>query len=72
MYQLDRSAIPKMPLKVMGYAARHEYESLCEEAAPHTVQAQAADAFKHLDGGCFASWVSDFGNHVTAATAHST
>ncbi|KAH9922172.1 uncharacterized protein B0H18DRAFT_1121000 [Fomitopsis serialis] len=52
-----QSAIQKMPLLVMGYAARHGYESLCEEAAPHTVQAQAADAFKHLDGGCFASWV---------------
>jgi len=51
------SAIPKMPLKVMGYAARHEYESLCEQAAPHTVQAKAADALKYLDARCFASWV---------------
>ncbi|KAH9915335.1 uncharacterized protein B0H18DRAFT_99559 [Fomitopsis serialis] len=67
-----QSAIPKMPLKVMGYAARHEYESLCEEAAPHTVQAKAADALEYLDARCFASWVGGFGSHDTSTATHRT
>jgi len=44
-----QAAIPKMPLTVMGYAVRHGYKSLCDEAAPYTLSAKAADAREHLD-----------------------
>ncbi|KAH9915336.1 uncharacterized protein B0H18DRAFT_99587 [Fomitopsis serialis] len=54
-----QAAIPKMPLAVMGYAMRHGYKSLCDEAAPYTLSAKAADAWEHLDAGTFANWVSE-------------
>ncbi|KZT69447.1 hypothetical protein DAEQUDRAFT_710338 [Daedalea quercina L-15889] len=52
-----RAAIPKIPLKVLAYAARHGYKELCDEAAPYTVDEDAALVAEHLDAQLFANWV---------------
>ncbi|KZT69452.1 hypothetical protein DAEQUDRAFT_745253 [Daedalea quercina L-15889] len=53
-------AISVMPLKVLGYAAKHSYESLCVDAAQLTIDAKAVDALQHMDLICFAKWASAF------------
>lgn len=59
----------------MSYAAKHGYEELCQEAAPHTLSTDAADAFEHMGPACFASWVSTLQSLLTTpiimAPAHS-
>ncbi|KAI0953150.1 hypothetical protein AcW1_007445 [Taiwanofungus camphoratus] len=52
-----KHAIPHHPLAVLGYASRHEYPDLCDEAAPRSIAMSVADGFRTLDSITFIHWV---------------
>lgn len=54
----------------MSYAAKHGYESLCEEAAPHTLATDASVALEYMNPACFTSWVSSLPPRHSPQPAH--
>ncbi|KAH9915334.1 uncharacterized protein B0H18DRAFT_1124990 [Fomitopsis serialis] len=52
-----QAAIPKIPMDVLLYAARHGYTELCDEAAPHTINMDAEVVMRRLDSRMFLNWI---------------
>ena len=54
---LARNALPKMPVEVMVYAAKHGYPDLAREAAPSLVDKPLKDMVKMLPLSLVLPWV---------------
>ncbi|EED77438.1 predicted protein, partial [Postia placenta Mad-698-R] len=52
-----KASIPLHPVEVLAYAGRHDYATLCDEAAPLTINASVEDMSKHLGPATFIIWV---------------
>ncbi|TFY52143.1 hypothetical protein EVJ58_g10175 [Rhodofomes roseus] len=55
-----QAAKKRMPMEVLMYAARHGYTELCDEAAPYTLDADAAVALKVMESDLVKKWVSGY------------